>query len=188
MDGTTENIKTVDVDIKELEKFQTIIAAAETDDELGSVLRLHLAVEQLLVFYIKEKSHGEISKYAKSPRDFGGKLSLATAFGLPIPIARAIYQINVIRNKLAHDPDALIQDGDLKELARAVNRLSEIDKNFTPVEKRCIELAVKRPGERLVFGAEGNRIDFIISGLAFYATTMQWLIKDAAYRELQSKC
>lgn len=188
MDEISENTKTVDLDIKELAKFQTIIAAAETDDELGTVLRLHLAVEQLLVFYIREKSHGEISKYAKSPRDFGGKLSLATAFGLPIPIARAIYQINVIRNKLAHEPDASIQDGDLKELARAVNSLSEIDKNFTPVEKRYIELAVKRSRERLVFGAGGNRIDFVICAFSFYATTMQWIIKDAAYRKLQSKC
>lgn len=76
MDEIAENTKTVDLNIKELEKFQTIIAAAETDDELGTVLRLHLAVEQILVFYIKEKSHGEISKYAKLPRDFGGTFVL----------------------------------------------------------------------------------------------------------------
>lgn len=107
-----------------------------------------------------------------------------TRTGLPISIARVIYQINVIRNKLAHDPGASIEDGDLKELTRAVNSLREIDKNFTPVEKRYIELADKRPGERLVFGTEGNRIDFVISGLSFYKTTTQWLIKDAAYRRL----
>ena len=183
MHEIVENIKTVDLEINDLEKFQTIIAAAETDDELGSVLRLHLAVEQLLTFYIKEKSHGEISKYAKLPRDFGGKLSLAAAFGLPLPIARAIYQINVIRNKLAHKPDTSIQSGDIKELSRAVNSLSEIDKNFTPVEKRYIELVVKRPGEQLAFGSEGNRIDFVIAGFAFYAAAMQWLIKDAASRK-----
>jgi hypothetical protein len=50
MEEIEENTKTVDLDIKELEKFQAIIAAAETDDELGTVPRLHLAVEQLLVF------------------------------------------------------------------------------------------------------------------------------------------
>ena len=183
MHEVLETTKTVDLDIKELENFQTIIAAAETDDELGSVLRLHLAVEQLLVFYIKEKNHGEISKYAKVPRDFGGKLSLATAFGLPIPIARTIHQINVIRNKLAHNPDTSIQTGDLKELSRAVNSLSEIDKTFTPIEKRYIELSAKSPGERLVFGAESNRIDFVIAGISFYATATQWLIKDAASKK-----
>lgn len=182
MNEIVENIKTVDIDINSLDKFQTIIAAAETDDELGSVLRLHLAVEQLLNFYIKQKSYGEISKYAKLPRDFGGKLSLAAAFGLPLSIARTIYQINVIRNKLAHKPDTSIQGGDIKELSRAVNSLSEIDKNFTPVENRYIELVVKRPGEQLAFGSEGNRIDFVIAGFVFYATAMQWLIKDAASR------
>lgn len=184
MHETEERVKTVDLDIRELEKFQTIIAAAETGDELGSVLRLHLAVEQLLAFYIKEKNHGEISKYAKAPRDFGGKLSLATAFGLPISIARVIHQINIIRNKLAHNPDTSILNGDLKELSRAVNRLTEIDKNFTPLEKRYIEFAIKQPGKRLIFGAEDNRIDFIIAGLSFYATATQWLIKDAASRRL----
>jgi len=182
MHEIAETTRTVDLDIKELEKFQTIIAAAETDDELGSVLRLHLAVEQLLVFYIHEKSHGEISKYAKPPRDFGGKLSLATAFGLPIPIARVIYQINIMRNKLAHNPETSIQDGDLKELSRAVNSLSKIDETFTPVDKRYIELPVKRPGERLSFGAGDNRIDFVIAGLSFYTTATQWLIKDAVSR------
>lgn len=182
MHEVLENTKTIDLDIKELESFQTIIGSVETDDELGSVLRLHLAVEQLLVFYIKEKSQGEVSKYAKAPRDFGGKLSLATAFGLPISIARSIYQINVMRNKLAHHHDNLINAGDLKELSRAVNSLSEIDRSFTPIEKRYIELPAKRPGERLAFGAEGNRIDFVIAGLSFYATATRWLIKDAASR------
>lgn len=38
MDEISENIKTVDLDVKELAKSQTIIAAAETDDELGTVI------------------------------------------------------------------------------------------------------------------------------------------------------
>lgn len=37
MHEIVENIKTVDLEINDLEKFKTIIAAAETDDELGSV-------------------------------------------------------------------------------------------------------------------------------------------------------
>jgi len=176
------NNEIVDLDLKNLAKPQTIIAASETEDELGSVLRLHLAVEQLLVFYIKEKSSGEISKYAKLPRDFGGKLSLAAAFGLPLPIVRTIYQLNIIRNKLAHNPDTSIQSGDIKELSRVVNSLSEIDNNFVSVEKCYIELAVRYPGERLSFGAQGNRVDFVIAGVIFYASAMQWLINDAISR------
>ncbi|MNP32999.1 hypothetical protein D3C76_1262110 [compost metagenome] len=107
---------------------------------------------------------------------------MAAAFGLPLPIVRTIYQLNIIRNKLAHNPDTSIQSGDIKELSRVVNSLSEIDNNFVSVEKCYIELAVRYPGERLSFGAQGNRVDFVIAGVIFYASAMQWLINDAISR------
>lgn len=64
--------KTFNLEINDAEKLQTIMAAAENNDKLWPVLRFHLAVELLLTFYINEKHIGEITKYAKLPRDLGG--------------------------------------------------------------------------------------------------------------------
>ncbi|MDG9883011.1 hypothetical protein N7650_09210 [Pseudomonas sp. GD04058] len=171
-----------DIDTSALANISILTMAAETDDELGSVLRFHLATESILSFYISEKTQGEISKYVKEPRDFGTKLSIATALGLPLPLARVIHQINAIRNKLAHKPDTSINDGDLKEMARCVNKLSEIDVNFVPLEKLYIELPVKFPNQKISFGTNGNRIDFMLAGLAFYRSAVQWVVQDAAFR------
>lgn len=73
---------------EELENSNAIIAAAETDDEIGTVLRSHLIVEQFVKYFLKRKRVGEIKTYTIEPSTFAGKLSLSVAFGLPIPLAR----------------------------------------------------------------------------------------------------
>jgi hypothetical protein len=166
------------LNIKEFQKPDLLIAAAETEDEVGTVLRIHLAIEQVLVWYIKCKITPEFNLYVKEPRDFGSKLSLATAFGLPLAFVRVIHQINKIRNKLAHGDSELSAD-QLKELARQVDKLVEIDNSFVPLEKRYIELPVKRPGERMLFGASGTRLDFLIASMAFYGVAMKWAAEQA---------
>ena len=161
---------------KELEMSNALITAAETDDEIGTILRLHLVVEQLLIFHLKRNRIGEIATYAKEPRNFGGKLSLSVAFGLPIPLARIAHHINKIRNKIAHNPEESINPDDIKELARKVNCLSEIDSSFTPIEKRYVELPAKRPGEKIAFGSDSCRIDFLIAVMGFYSFFLRWLL------------
>ncbi|MFJ4343698.1 hypothetical protein [Pseudomonas sp. NPDC089401] len=179
-----KNTYIIDIDTTPFEKISLMIAAAETDDEMGTVIRLHGIIEGLVSFYIKEMSQGEIAKYAKEPREFGAKLGLATAFGLPLPIARVVHQINIIRNKLAHTPETPINTGDMKELARKANGLSEIFPDFSNMDRRYITINLKSPDEKLLFGKHGNRIDFIIIGFAFHTAMTQWLIQDAAIRRL----
>lgn len=177
----------LDIDTTKLENSAALIAAAETEDELGSVLRFHLVTESLLSFYINERNKGELSKYAKEPNNFGGKLGLAAALGFPIPLARIAHQINKIRNKLAHEPQSSINNGDLSELVRNVNRLKEIEPDFTPVEKRYLELSIKHPGERLLFGKHGNRIDFVLAAFTFYSAAPKHLLLDIASRRASEK-
>ncbi|AEF99017.1 hypothetical protein [Methylomonas methanica] len=161
------------LNIKKFDKPDLLIAAAETEDEVGTVLRIHLAVEQVLVWYINHKKATELKPYVKEPREFGNKLSLAAAFGLPVAFVRVIHQINNIRNKLAHGDSELSAD-QVQELARQVDKLVEIDNSFVPLSKRYIELPVKRPGERMVFGVSGTRLDFLIATMAFYGVAMNW--------------
>ncbi|WP_434657328.1 hypothetical protein J3P96_11925 [Pseudomonas sp. R3-56] len=177
---THSDVTTVDLDIDALSRSDILIAAAETDDEIGCVLRIHLMVEQFLTVYVREKRQPELKAFVSSPREFGQKLAYSTAFGLPLPIAAVAHQINNIRNKMAHNMDQSFNDGDIQQLARLVNQMSDVDLSFTPVEKRTISLSLKRPGETLTYTTEGNRIKFLISSLSFWGTALRWLIEDAA--------
>lgn len=161
------------LNLKEFDNSQLVISAAETEDEIGTVLRMHLVVEQFLAWFIRHRISAELAPYVKEPREFGSKLSLSVAFGLPLALARVIHQINAIRNKLAHGRSALGGD-QVDELARQVDKLVEIDAVFAPLARRYVELSAKRPGERMVFGAHGTRVDFLIAAMAFHGVAMKW--------------
>lgn len=180
----TGDVYRFDLAVEKVLESKIISDAAETEDELGCVLRFHLMLESLLAFYLEEKCQGEVGKYAKPPRDFGQKLGMAAAFGIPMQMAAVIQQVNNIRNKLAHGRSPQLDNGDVKQLTRLVNSMSSIDPEFTPLEKRYIEFAVKRPGEKIIFGKEGLRIDFVIACLAFWGTALNGLTQDAALSKL----
>ena len=169
------------LNIKEFNQPDLLIAAAETEDEVGTVLRIHLAVEQTLVWYLEHRRTDGLEPFVKIPRDFGNKLSLAAAFGLPIGFVRVIHQINVIRNKLAHGNLKLGAD-QVQELARQVDKLVEIDSCFVPLKSRYLELPVTRPGERMPFGTSEVRLNFLMAAMAFYGAVAQW-----AHTEISAK-
>lgn len=148
-----------------------VIAAAETDDEIGTVLRMHFAIEQFLIWYIQ---HSKISDFIKEPRDFSSKLNLAAAMGLPVVIAEAIHQINVIRNSLAHFHKKLDAD-QIKELVRKVEKLKEIDPTcINTVVKTYVELPVKSPGLKCEYGSGDLRLDFLIVSMRFYSVALKF--------------
>lgn len=169
----------VDLNVEELADTAILIAAAETEDEMGCVLRFHLMLERLLTFYLKEKCKGEIAVYAKLPRDFGHKLGLAAAFGLPLQIAAVIHHVNGMRNKLAHGRKTKIDQGDAQQLSRLVNSMSAIESEFHPVEKRYITIHSVNPDIRIGYGSE-VRTDFLIASFAFWAVSTKALIMEAA--------
>ncbi len=171
---------------EELVDWKTLVEAAETDDEIGTVLRLHLVIEKLLAFYLDRKRVGDLAKYTQQPRSFAGKLSLSAAFGLPIPLVGAAYQINKIRNKLAHKDQNSINPGDIKELARRVERISELGIKIVPLEKQAVSMPLKRPDETIAFGKDSPRIDFFIATMIFYSATIQWLNSVGLMEALES--
>ncbi|WP_244868250.1 hypothetical protein [Pseudomonas sp. Cab53] len=173
----------VDLNVEELANTEILIAAAETEDEMGCVLRFHLMLERLLTFYLKEKCKGEIAVYAKLPRDFGQKLGLAAAFGLPLPIAAVIHHVNSMRNKLAHGMKTAIDQGDAQQLSRLVNSMSAIEPEFHPVEKRYITIHSMNPDVRIKYGSE-VRTDFLIASFAFWAVSTKALIMEAALNKI----
>lgn len=159
-----------------LGQTDAIILAMETEDELGTILRLHLVLEKLLVFYLNQKRKDEVATFVHEPRDFGGKLSLAVAFGFPLVMARIYRQVNNIRNKLAHEATGELKSGDVQELARKVNDLNQLDPHFAKLERMYVEFVQKRPNEKLSFGSSGPRIDALIAIIATYEFSVRWLV------------
>lgn len=150
-----------------------LLAAAETDDEIGAVLRAHLLTEQFLSWFIESKATGDLAKFLKVPRDFKAKLTLAVALGLPTVFAGVANQLNVVRNDLAHRMDVL-DASQVEEFARQVDRIVTYDTGFKPLKKRFVELPVKRPGVKIAFGDEGPRTDFVIAVFAFLGSILLW--------------
>ena len=157
-----------------INEFQKLISrvtsAIETDDEIGTVLRLHLLIEEALDVFVQEKREGDIAVIVRQPRDFGMKLSLATAFGLPVEFGLVIRKINAIRNNLAHARSDELVDNDIRELARLANKLSNVVCGFVVLEERSLEWSQRK----LAFGKHGNRIDFIIVVFALFEAYIRW--------------
>lgn len=165
----------MEVDEELLFKTQHLIGAAETEDEIGTVLRMHLAIDQLLEVYLAHQITEHLKPFIKIPGYTGQKLSFAAAFGMPVPFLKAIHEVNGIRNDLAHKHKSLTKDK-VAQLARQVELIKQVDSSFVPLAKRYIELPVARPGERLTFGDGDVRLDFLIATISLLAAASQWLV------------
>ena len=179
--------KEVNLDLSKLSDPALFIAAAETEDELGCVLRFHLAVEKILVFYIMQHLILGKESYIKVPREYGARLSYAVALGLPIPLAAVARQINNMRNPLAHGDKAALDSGNVQQLGRLVDALCTFDENHKPLNQRYLELPVAHPGQRITYGSGDLRLDFVLAAVAFLVTAKTWVVKDAAFLNLMAQ-
>ena len=142
---------------------EKLIGAAETEDEIGVVLRMHLALEKILNHFLRSRITSELAPYIKVPGYTAQKIALAAA-----------HEIKRIRNGMAHDGDALAQ-GKVDQLARQVDSIQSISSSFHPLAKRYIEFSHTQPGKRLTFGGSGVRVDFLIASFALVTEMAQWL-------------
>lgn len=94
------------------------IHAMETQDEVGTVLRTHLALERLVDHYRELCVTKELKSFVhvSDRTQFGQKLALAAAFGMPLSFLRAAHKANDIRNKTAHKDQPLSVE-QVKQLA-----------------------------------------------------------------------
>jgi hypothetical protein len=156
-----------------------LIAAAETEDELGCVVRIHLCLESFLEAYLKHFIPEDEKKYHKDRLTFAEKLSLAVAYRLPKPIAEPIQMINKLRNKFAHADKAPLNDEINLKLADYIDQIEFPGKDSTwTVRRTYIELCVVRPGEKLKFGEHSSRIDFLLVSSHLLANATKWLVME----------
>lgn len=83
-----------------------IMGALETPDDIGKIVRCHLAIEQMLEELITTHSQASIDKKAS----FWSKVNLARAMGVPTAICDACSYLNDLRNALAHNSKATISN------------------------------------------------------------------------------
>lgn len=178
-----------DLDLGKLDlQYSVFSRAAETDDELGTVLRLHLLAEAYLEVARDVLLQTDVRPFAPVPRNFADKLGYVAVAGLPIPMVKVIHHINKMRNKLAHRDEMGIDAGDMKQLARLINLLRPLSPNpemWKPIEKGYLELPQKYPGERWVFGGGNLRADFVMCFGKLWAIAMNWLIHRSAVKPTQ---
>lgn len=173
-----------DLDLGKLDlDYKTLLRAAETDDELGTVLRLHLLIETYLEAARDVLLQSDVKRFVGEPRNFGDKLGYAAVAGLPVPLVAVMHHIGKMRNKLAHRDESGIDAGDIKQLARLVNLLQPLTSNpeeWKPIEKGYLELPQKFPGKRWAFGGGDLRADFVMCFGKLWYVAMAWLIVRAA--------
>lgn len=153
---------------------EKLIGAAETEDEIGVVLRMHLALEKILNHFLRSQITSDLAPYIKVPGYTAQKISLAAAFGMPVPFLAAAHAVNQIRNGIAHAGDALAHDK-VDQLARQVDSIKSINSSFHPLAKRYVEFSQTQPGKRFTFGASGARIDFLIATFVLVTEMAKWL-------------
>ncbi|ADP17383.1 hypothetical protein AXYL_04063 [Achromobacter xylosoxidans A8] len=167
----------MDLDKLDLQ-YNVLVRAAETDDELGTVLRLHLLAEAFLEVTRDVLLPSDVKQFAPIPRNFSDKLGYAAVAGLPVPLVAVMHHINKMRNKLAHRDETGIDEGDLKQLGRLVNGLRAVvdsGSGWKPIEEGFLELPNKFPGERWAFGGGNLRADFVMCFGKFWFTAISWL-------------
>lgn len=163
--------------------FDRLIRAVETEDEIGTVLRIHLAMDAALGHFVKRKTAGELEPYIDRPRYTGQRISLAAALGLPIPFLAAAREINKIRNDIAHS-ESVLTNAAVAKLAQQVDRIAEVNPKFHSLEKQSISLPAAMPGKKFAFGEGGARLDFSLASLAFLGELSLWLAAQGYAREV----
>lgn len=165
------------VNLEKLVSAAKFIAAVETEDELGCVLRIHLCLENYLEEFLKNFIPAEQKKFHKGRPSFSEKLSLAVAYGLCRSIAESIWIINKLRNRFAHIDDSGLTDEINITLAYHVDNIHVSGIDWL-VKKSYIEFCQDRPGEKLKFGEHGPRIDFIIIAGRLLGKATFWLVTE----------
>lgn len=172
----------LDINLDELISPDVLIAGFETEDEIGCALRLHLAFEKLIEFYIKNTATPEVLKFVETTNEYSEKLRRAVLLGLPLKIAQVGKHLGQIRNKMAHE-QASVNPDKVKVLIKSIDDLLSETDQPTPVAQRKMELPVKFPGETIQVGTHGNIFDFMIAAGTAYHCASMLIIKDVMIRK-----
>ncbi|WP_164084038.1 hypothetical protein [Stenotrophomonas maltophilia] len=154
------------IELESLAGLEHLVAALETEDVLGAVLRAQLQVEQQIeLFLVANVADGMWDVAGSLPQNFSQKVTLAAALGFPKALCSVALAINQIRNKFAHKAGWTLRQSDIDNLVDKYDAArGEVDPVAQDVRKSYTQLH-GIGGERIDFGTKGPEWDFkIISG------------------------
>lgn len=149
------------IEVESLAGLDQFVAAVETDDVLGMVLRAQLQVEQQIELFLVANVADDMWAVAGSlPQNFDQKVKLAAALGLPKELCFAVSSLNQIRNKFAHRPGWALSKADVDNLVQKYEAARAIaGPGVHEVRKFYIQVP-SRGGEKIDFGTKGPEWDF----------------------------
>jgi len=83
---------------------ELVLAAVESSDDLGKILRIHLMIEGLTEKLLREHSRAKVD----GRTTFWAKVNLMRAMGVPEKLCAACEALGSLRNQFAHNPSATL--------------------------------------------------------------------------------
>ncbi len=154
------------IEVESLAGLEQLVAAFETEDVLGTVLRAQLQVEQEIELFLVANVADDIWDVTDSlPQHFHQKVTLAAALGLPKELCSAALALNQIRNKFAHKAGWVLKQADIDNLVGKYDAArAAVDPESYDMHKSSIQLH-SLGGEKIDFGTKGPEWDFkMVSG------------------------
>jgi len=154
------------IEVESLAGLEQLVAAFETEDVLGTVLRAQLQVEQEIELFLVANVADDIWDVAGSlPQNFHQKVTLAAALGFPKELCLAALALNQIRNKFAHKPGWALKQADIDNLVSKYDAArAAVDPESYDMHESSIQLH-SLGGEKIDFGTKGPEWDFkMVSG------------------------
>ncbi|WP_146075499.1 hypothetical protein [Achromobacter xylosoxidans] len=156
-----------------------ISGIATSEDELGVLLRCHLVAESILDKFVAIKRVGALNTLIQEPQQFGMKLALSSAFGMPSDFGLALHHLNGMRNKIAHGRGAKVLVSDVQEFGRKVGRLVDVGLGFVPLSKYSVRIrSVNGGGSANVYKGDGSRVDLILAFSVLITAVVAWIVEN----------
>lgn len=137
--------------------FELILAAFETSDDIGKILRCHLVIERQMEQLISISSRAKVDRRTT----FWSKVNLLRAIKAPEKICSSCEALNELRNQFAHNSKATIENTKtssgkfLKSVENIVPILPQSNGSYRSKEKidYVVDYATASQGQRIVVAA-----------------------------------
>ncbi len=165
------------IEVESLAGLEHLVAAFETEDVLGSVLRAQLQVEQQLELFLVANVAEDMWAVAGSlPQNFHQKVTLAAALGFPKELCFAATALNQIRNKFAHKAGWSLSRADIDNLVEKYEAArAAVDPATYEMRKSSIQVH-SRGGEKIDFGTKGLEWDFKMVAGGIVSMILRYLV------------
>lgn len=134
------------------QELGALISALSDEDELGMIIRAHIHIENQLTKYVESRlSPSEALNVLDLTYD--DRVNLALALKLPDDFKAALNFIGSLRNRFAHQLDAILAKQDANNFANALGQKKIVLRAFEATKKKLEQeassLKSEQPKERV---------------------------------------